>query len=361
MGDSLFEHSIELILSSQAASGAYPACVNFPTYQYAWFRDGSFCAHAMLRTGHADSAARFHDWASATLLANAAKIDACLALLAAGQTPAEGQFLHSRFTLSGAEVPGHWGHHQPDGLGAWLWALSAYCAAHPAQPLPANWRSAAELAVRYLSAIWRRPCSDCWEEHEDMRHTYSLAAVYGGLHSAATLLGDFAAAETAAQVRAEILSGFTRNGRFVKSDGLPAVDANLLGLYLPFGVVAWDDPLFQATLAAIRTELTRPLGLHRYSADSYYGGGQWVLLTAWLGWAYAEAGLPQESRPLLEWVRAQAAPNGDLPEQVPAALNFPQEYAPWVQRWGPIASPLLWSHAQYILLTDALRLADPLP
>ena len=36
--------SIELILGSQAPSGAYPAAPSYPAYRYCWFRDGSFIA-----------------------------------------------------------------------------------------------------------------------------------------------------------------------------------------------------------------------------------------------------------------------------------------------------------------------------
>jgi len=40
----------------------------------------------------------------------------------------------------------------------------------------------------------------------------------------------------------------------------------------------------------------------------------------------------------------------NLPEQVAENLNAPSYYPTWVERWGEIASPLLWSHAKYIIL-----------
>jgi hypothetical protein len=40
---------------------------------------------------------------------------------------------------------------------------------------------------------------------------------------------------------------------------------------------------------------------------------------------------------------------GQLPEQVPANLNDPSYLRPWQARWGAIASPLLWSHAKYLI------------
>jgi hypothetical protein len=43
-----------------------------------------------------------------------------------------------------------------------------------------------------------------------------------------------------------------------------------------------------------------------------------------------------------------------LPEQVPQTLNNEAYYQPWVERWGKIAQPLLWSHAMYLLLVEVL-------
>ena len=53
-------------------------------------------------------------------------------------------------------------------------------------------------------------------------------------------------------------------------------------------------------------------------------------------------------------MRARALPNGDMPEQVTDASQDPSMVAPWVQRWGAVATPLLWSHAMY-LIAEAAR------
>jgi hypothetical protein len=29
--------------------------------------------------------------------------------------------------------------------------------------------------------------------------------------------------------------------------------------------------------------------------------------------------------------------------------------APWIERWGQVASPLLWSHAMYLIAEHELR------
>ena len=47
---------------------------------------------------------------------------------------------------------------------------------------------------------------------------------------------------------------------------------------------------------------------------------------------------------------------GELPEQVPDHLLHPDDQETWIGRWGPVATPLLWSHGMYLILADELGL-----
>jgi GH15 family glucan-1,4-alpha-glucosidase len=58
------EKSSAVMLEYQQRSGAYPSSPNFAVYNYSWFRDGSFVANGMNRTGQIESAERFFDWCS---------------------------------------------------------------------------------------------------------------------------------------------------------------------------------------------------------------------------------------------------------------------------------------------------------
>ena len=108
------------------------------------------------------------------------------------------------------------------------------------------------------------------------------------------------------------------------------------------------------TIGAVREQLQGPNGgVHRYAADSYYGGGLWILLTAGLGEVLVAQGDISGATQILRWIESHASPEGNLPEQVPCHLNVPELYAPWEKRWGPVASPLLWSHAAYLRLRRA--------
>ena len=83
------------------------------------------------------------------------------------------------------------------------------------------------------------------------------------------------------------------------------------------------------------------------------------MLTAWLGWYYLElaakrpdlaSARKQKIEACRRWIEAHADSRQRLPEQIAENLNVPSYYSTWVERWGDIASPLLWSHAKYIIL-----------
>ena len=63
----LLRHSVGVIESNQAETGAYIASPAFPVYRYCWFRDGAFIADAMSRAGRIESAERFFDWCARIL------------------------------------------------------------------------------------------------------------------------------------------------------------------------------------------------------------------------------------------------------------------------------------------------------
>ena len=54
------------------------------------------------------------------------------------------------------------------------------------------------------------------------------------------------------------------------------------------------------------------------------------------------------------WAEAHANANGDLPEQVNNVMFDPSYYERWVEERGEIARPLLWTHAKYLIVRQAL-------
>jgi GH15 family glucan-1,4-alpha-glucosidase len=351
----LYTQSIQIILANQAPSGAYVASPNFPNYRYCWYRDATYTAYAMDLVGQADSANRFYAWAAQAILAHADRAQRAVMLARQGAELDGKAVLHTRYTLDGKEAAGdEWPNFQLDGFGTWLWGLAEHARINP-QGLTSEMKKAARLTADYLEALWRRPCFDCWEEFNNQIHPYTLAAIYGGLHAYTRLSGeDYQPTLEAIRIFVQTEAG--RDGYFVKHLGTSMVDASLLGVAVPYRLVPPGDQRMAATVQRIAADLQNG-GVHRYPEDTYYGGGEWVLLAGWLGWYYAETGQLTAAKELLEWIELQAAPDGSLPEQVPQHLIDPGSYQPWVARWGPIANPLLWSHAKYLILHHALQLA----
>ncbi len=358
----LAAHSVEIIRANQASSGAYVASPNFPVYRYSWLRDGAFIADAMSRAGEIESAEAFFAWCSRTLLARAGTVDALIARRRAGSTIRHDEFLPTRYTVEGEETGEPWTDFQLDGYGAWLWALDAHARRH-ARPLDPCLPGAL-VSARYITAFWDEPSFDWWEERPDERHSSTLAALHGGLTAVAGWAGATEqvrrdAAGVAGVIRATVAADAARNGCVAKWLGGSAVDASLLAVATPFRLLEPDDPLMAATLRSIEADLVRGGGVHRYLGDTYYGGGQWLLLAALLGWHYAEAGRPDDAWRELAWVADRALPDGEFPEQVTEDLLAPGRLAEWEERWGPIATPLLWSHAMFLTLALQLGVARP--
>jgi len=372
-----YRRSIEIILQNQHPGGAYVASPHYPNYQFCWLRDGSFIAHAMDRVGEHQSAEAFFRWVDRTITRYAYKVDELEKQMKSGPLAATKSILHTRYTLEGEEESSDsaWGNFQIDGYGTWLWALAEHVKQTGNDRLLSELADSVNVTVRYLEAAWRLPNYDCWEEHPGYLHPYSLAAVYGGLMAVEQLgaTGKFAACRLpAGSYAAEVKDFITRmaiyRGKIVKhvwpaAAGRTArpviqsgVDSSLLGLAVPYQVFSRNDPVILATVAAIEKALHRSGGgVYRYKGDVYYGGGEWLLLTAWLGWYYAQNSEEAGASELLAWIEGCADEAGNFPEQVSEHPLAPKEFQPWVNRWGPVATPLLWSHAMYLILHESLK------
>jgi isomaltose glucohydrolase len=283
----LAKRSVEVILAGQSPSGAYVACPSFEQYRFCWLRDGAFIADAMREAGQVESADRFFDWVARVVLARPT-----------GPWDA-------RYTLDGEPDSSAWPKLQLDGLGLWLGALRRRGSD--------RWEEPAAIVRGWLEHHWGEPCVDWWEEREGV-HAATLWCIGNGLGSE--------------EIRREAIA---------RADD--RLDASLLFIGTP------------ELVERVEASLVSPGGgVWRNLDDEYYGGGEWLLLTAMLGLAK-----PERAEECLAWIEAHARGNGDLPEQAQNHLQRPERYEPWVAKWGEPPSPLLWSHAMYLRLHHALR------
>ena len=358
----LAARSVEIILEGQTPNGAFIAGPTFSQYGYAWLRDGAFIAESLDLVGRHDVSARFHGWVAGVICDSEAGIERSIAAGLAGDRPAPEDYLHCRYRADGSAGPDDWPTFQLDGPGIWLWALGRHVAATGLESLDGHVAEAALLAGRYLAALWPLPSNDAWEESQDKVHTSTLAADLAGLRAllqlSAAARTDPAIVAAESAIATSVRDQGAGRGPWSKWNGSDAVDASLLWIAAPFGLVEPADARFAATLSRIEADLVSvDGGVHRYKADTYYGGGEWLLLTATLGRVYARRNGPGDrdrARRCLRWVEARAGTDGSLPEQVAERALHPEFIDRWRAAWGESASPLLWSHAIYLALGSEL-------
>jgi GH15 family glucan-1,4-alpha-glucosidase len=264
----------------------------------------------------------------------------------------------ARFALDGSTVTDDWPNFQIDGYGTWLWSLGQHLLITGQDDVPAEFIDSVERAGRYLASFALSPCYDVWEESGSALHTSTLACVYGGLMTAARLLGDVELFERAMAVKARVTLSAAQLGMYAKSNQNADVDASTLWLSTPFRVVEPTDPSFTRTVAAIESQLSLVGGIRRYPTDVFFGSGAWPVLTASLGWHYLTIGDLDGARRCHEWITERFDEEGRLGEQFGGELRDAPHYHEWVERWGPPARDLTWSHAMYVVLSLALESFD---
>jgi len=330
-------------------------------YGFVWGRDLAYIVLGFLAGGRDDLARRAAEWLVHT------------------QSP-EGLWLQRHWT-DGHLAPS-WGLHQIDETGSILFALEAAARRLGDDDVErALWpavRRGADFLLRFRDPETGlpRPSVDLWEEREG-QHSYTAAAVYGGLCAAASMAGrleperatDFAEGARSVQAAIDEHLWSEEHGHYLRSRNVgrndgdgptpplfqshvpypnravhdvdpvdPIVDVSLLGLSWPFAAVPAGSPRMRATAEAIGAALTlQSGGVKRYEDDVYAGGNAWILTTLWLGLYKRLAGDHAGLRHALEFAVSHRTRAGLLPEQV----REDGEPA-WVV-------PLTWSHAMLVV------------
>ena len=360
-----------LILSLQDDGGAYPASPTFSAYRgFAWLRDGAFIADGMSAAGEVDSASAFFDWCDRALVACEPRIERIVAAAASGAPLPDHEMLPARFALdgslggSGADAGSEWWDFQLDGYGLWMWAALEHARRHRLDA--ARWRRGIELTIDYLVSSWQRPCYDWWEMYIEEVHVSTLGSIAAGLRDAARepfldAARAASAAGTADAIVEFIRTAGVRDGHLIKWVGSDQVDASLAAVVGLLGVIEPSSPLGLATISELDRQLAVDGGVHRFLTDTFYGGGQWPLLSCMLGLAHTAASDHGRALELLRWAAGTVRATGSMPEQVSDHLLDPSFVAEWEERWGTAADPLLWSSAMFMRLAVELGIVDGRP
>ena len=350
----LIAKSINVIKNNQSPNGAYVACPTFGTYNYCWLRDGCFIAYAMDLCGEHESSLKFFDWVNNAILGIKDEINNLLQSIDKGEYLDAGQYPPARFNLDGSIDKSDWPNFQIDGYGIWLWALSMHLKMTNRTVLPEEYKESVDIVARYIIKCWGHECYDCWEEYGDKSHPSTLGCLYGGLNEINKYL-PYSVDTTVHAIGLFIRDHYVQNDSLVKFIGSDDIDANLLWLCVPFNVFNPSSSVMKATVKRLESELLHAGGVHRYKKDTYYGGGEWLILSAWLGWYYAQTGDFHNAKLQRKWIEEYADKDGLMPEQTLEHVNDASMIDQWKALWGEPANPLLWSHAMYLVLNNAIE------
>ena len=243
-----------------------------------------------------------------------------------------------------------WPNFQLDGYGTWLWGLCEHIKHSKNENLIKKYSRSIRITIDYLLNFWLVPNYDCWEENGDKINPTTLACIYGGLKSIFPFINDRRVSGILEEIKKYVLEKCTIDGRLSKFEDSKSIDASLLWTTIPFGMFEVRDKIIIETVSEIEDRLYCNGGVHRYPEDSYYGGGEWTLLSCWLGLYYLEIEKIDKVEYIIEWVENQANYKGEIPEQVLNHTYAPEYIKKWKDDWGEVATPLLWSHAMYLIL-----------
>ena len=321
------------LLTSESHGGIIAAPCMDPEYRFCWPRDATYVAYAFDRCGYHEEAKRFYKWCTKA------------------QEPEGG--LYQRYYMEDRLKGPCWSS-QTDEIATVIWGMGKHFELTGdrrfVQSVWSSVRKGADfLATQVSQADDLVETVGLWEEKFG-NHTYSNAAVYAGLKSAATLAkvigkDDLGSKwdQNAIKIRESLLnlSWDAHLNRFIKtaSPKNENLDVSLLSLSYPFDVLPANDERMKKTAIALESAFTfKSGGLGRYPFDQYYGGNPWILTTLWLALYYEKAGELGKADPLIRWAFDHSTELGLLSEQVDKENGAPVS-----------AIPLAWSHAFFIL------------
>jgi GH15 family glucan-1,4-alpha-glucosidase len=330
-------------------------------YRYAWVRDASMTAQALVSLGHPDEAIEFLQWMERTAEAHsgARHPQVLFALHDPTADPEEIELVHLEGYRGSRPVRiGNAAAHQLQlEIFGELISTGYELIRRGVKPGPEGLRFLTAVAD-YACSRWTEPDQGIWEIRGEPRHfVYSKVMVWVALDRAIYLAehhnlpGDVDRWQrTRAAIRERVLTeGYDPElGSFVQAFGSKALDAVNLRIplveFLPF-----DDERVQGTIDATLDHLTKNGLVYRYLTDDGLPGGEGAfgLCTFWLVDVLALSGRVEEAREIFDGIVARANRLGLLPEELDPETgeflgNFPQAFT----HIGLVNSALYLAHAE---------------
>ncbi|MDG6991279.1 MAG: hypothetical protein JRM99_07680, partial [Nitrososphaerota archaeon] len=334
-----------MLLCDRQTGGIIASPSTDPDYRYVWPRDAFYVALALDRSGYHDLAEKFYLWCRAA--------------------QDRSGVVRQRYYASPEQIGPAWGPawgEELDETACVVWGMVEHLRlTHDRGFLSEVWPFIREAAWYLFDAVDPsgkvRPTMNLWEE-KPSNHVYSAATVCAGLKAASEAARslNFTAeaqkwARASERVKERILDAFWDEdlGHFVRSESPsdPQVDISSLAISFPFGILPDRDPRMLKNAKALTDAFRfRAGGAGRFTSDDNYGGNPWVISTCWLSIHHSNAGEAAPARALLSWSADHSTPLGMLPEQVDKAGG------------GVLSAvPLAWSHAMFVLASQALSRA----
>ena len=256
-----------------------------------------------------------------------------------------------------------WHNFQPDQTGSVLMAIYDYYRDNKDESK--KFEKLIRNSADGLCRIWNKDhfklvSQDLWEERScfpDLKgnFTYSLAICSRGLSCANELIPDKKWSRVSDEMRKVLLKHFKDNFycSFGKIDD-ERIDASLLGLVWPSGMVSADDKRMKKTIRLIEKELVKNSGIHRYEDDEYdgwmykkgvfrkKGSGYWPLLDFWMTIYYQELGNKEKALIYYNRVISDMKNKRFIPEQI------------FDNKIQVAVSPLCWSHSMFVIASGKL-------
>ncbi len=297
-----------------------------------------------------NSADKFFKWSHSVISKQDSKLKRILEMKKRGDILLNDDYLPTKYTLEGNESLDEWPNFQLDGYGTWLWSLSEHIRISNNIKLVDEYWKSIKIVIEYLINFWNYPCFDCWQENGEKIHTSTLAAIYGGLKAINMYIQDERLERTASLIKQYVADNCIVDERLKKCIDDDNIDGSLLWAAVPFDLFKVNDFIIENTVKEIEEKLVNNIGVHRYIGDTYYGGGEWIVLSASLGLYYCKVNQIEKAKDIIRWIEGKAKENGELGEQILEQVNDENYIKKWTSLWGDVASPVLWAHAMYLIL-----------